>query len=146
MRLFCCLFALLLGPALLCQTTPPVPDQSLTLEQIGHGHWKPHRLFGIRVYSTPDGVKATVKYFKFLSRAEAEEYLKTCLRPEAEIIDRQEQKDSTGEVIGERILAVAQLSGKEEFALIRGVGLNYYFIGSSSLAAAKQVEELIKQP
>ena len=36
-------------------------------------------------------------------------------------------------------------SERKEFALIRGVGLNYYFIGSSSLAAAIQVEELIDE-
>lgn len=46
-----------------------------------------------------------------------------------------------GQVVGERIVAVRQESGKKEFAVIRGVRMNYYFIGSSSLAAAVQAEE-----
>lgn len=117
-----------------CQTTPPVSDQGLTLEKIGNGHWKPNRPFGIRVYSTPDGTKATVQYLTFSSRIEAKQYLRTCLRPGARVIYRQEKKDLNGQFVGERIIAVARLSGKKEFALIRGVRLNYYFIGSSSLA------------
>lgn len=128
-----------------CQTTPPVSDQGLTLEKIGNGHWKPNRPFGIRVYSTPDGTKATVQYLTFSSRIEAKQYLRTCLRPGARVIYRQEKKDLNGQFVGERIIAVARLSGKKEFALIRGVRLNYYFIGSSSSAAAIQVEELIEE-
>jgi len=54
---------------------------------------------------------------------------------------RQEKKGSNGQIIGERIVAVRQESGKKAFALIRGVRLNYFLIGSSSLAAAIQVEE-----
>ena len=67
------------------------------------------------------------------------------MRPGARVIYRQEKKDLNGQFVGERIIAVARLSGKKEFALIRGVRLNYYFIGSSSLAAAIQVEELIEE-
>jgi hypothetical protein len=137
---FFCFSALLVGATLLCQTAPPVSKQFITLEKIGHGYWKPNRPFGIRVYSTPDGTKVTVKYLTFSSRAEAKEYLRTCLRPEAEIIYKQEKKGPDGEVVGERLIATSQQSGKEEFALIRGVRLNYHFFGSSSLAAAQQVE------
>jgi hypothetical protein len=130
---------------MLSQTTPPVSDQRLTLEKIGHGYWKPNRPFGIRVYSTPDGTKATVQYLTFSSRSEANQYLRTCLRPGVRVIYRQEKKDSNEQSVGERIVAVDRKSGKKEFALIRGVLLNYYFIGSSSLAAAIQVEEVIEE-
>ena len=130
---------------LLCQTTPPVSDQNLTLEKIGHGYWKPNRPFGVRVYSTPDGTKAEVKYLTFSSRAEAKQYLRTCLHPGAKVIYRQEKKDPNGQVVGERVIAVDQQFGKKKFALIRGVHLNYYFIGSSSLAAAIQAAEMIEE-
>ena len=79
-------------------------------------------------------------YLTFSSRTEAKQYLKTCLRPGAKIIYRQERKDTSGNLAGERIVAVAQASGKNEFALILGVHLNYYFIGSSSLGAAVRLE------
>ena len=46
-----------------------------------------------------------------------------------------------GQIVGERLVAVRQESGKKEFAVIRGFRLNYLVIGSSSLAAAIQVEE-----
>jgi hypothetical protein len=137
--------ALLVGTTALSQTTPPVSDQSLTLEIIGNGHWKPNRPFGVRVYSTPDGTKATVKYLTFSSRTEAKQYLRTCLRSGVKVIYRQKKEDSIGQLVGERIIAVGRQSGKKEFALIRGVHLNYYFIGSASLAAAIQVEELIEE-
>jgi hypothetical protein len=82
-----------------------------------------------------------VDYLTFHSRNEAKHYLQTCLRPRTKIIYRQEKKEPNGQVVGERIVAVWQESGRKEFALIRGVRLNYFFIGSSSLAAAIQAEE-----
>jgi hypothetical protein len=77
----------------------------------------------------------------FHSRNEAEQYLETYLGPRTRVIYRQEKKDTRGKIIGERIVAVRQESGKKEFALVRGVRLNCFLIGSSSLAAAIQVEE-----
>ena len=50
---------------------------------------------------------------------------KTCLRPEAKVIDRQEKKDPNGQFIGERIIALAEQSEKKEFALIRRVRVDY---------------------
>ena len=140
-KLFSLFLALLVCITALSQTTQHTSGQTITLESIGHGFWKPHRPFGFRIYSTPDGTKADVKYLTFFSRREAREYLRTCLRPGAKIIYRQQKKASDRQVIGERIVAVVQQSGKKEFALIRGVRLNYFFIGSSSLAVAIQVEE-----
>jgi hypothetical protein len=127
--------------AALCQTPAPVSSQSLTLETSGHGFWKPHRPFVFKVFSTPAGTKARVDYLTFHSRNEAKQYLQTCLRPRTKIIYRQEKKEPNGQVVGERIVAVWQESGRKEFALIRGVRLNYFFIGSSSLATAIQAEE-----
>ena len=80
-------------------------------------------------------------YLTFHSRNEAKQYLQTHLRPRTRIIYRQETKDPNGQIIGERMVAVEQESGKKEFALIRGVRLNYFLIGSSSLAAAIEAEE-----
>ena len=136
-----CALALLVCATALCQTAAPISSLSLTLETTGHGFWKPREPFVFRIYSTQDGTKARVDYLTFHSRDEAQQYLQTCLRPRTRIIYRQEKKGPGGRIIGERIVAVRQESGKEEFALIRGVRLNYYLIGSSSLAAAIQVEE-----
>lgn len=86
-----------------------------------------------------------MKCLTFSTLGEAKQYIKTCLRPGAKVIYRRQRKDSNGQIVGERIVAVAGDSGRKEFALIRGVGLNYYFIGSSSLAAAMQVEELVDE-
>ena len=144
MRWLFCFLALLVGTTVLSQTAPPLSDQNLTLKRIGNGNWKPNRPFGIRVYSTPDGTEATVQYLTFSSRREAKQYLRTWLCPQVKVIYRQEKKDSYG-LVGERIVAVVLQSGKKEFALIRGVHLNYYFIGSSSLAVAIQAEELIEE-
>jgi len=82
-----------------------------------------------------------VDYLTFHSRNEVNKYLQTCLRPGTRVIYRREEKDPDGKLVGERIVAVRQESGKKEFALIRGVRMNYYFIGSSSLATAIQAEE-----
>ncbi len=128
-----------------CQTTRSVADeQSLRLDIIGHGLWK-HGTFGFRIYSTPGGTKADVKYLTFHSLREANQYIGTCLKPGAKVIYRQKNKDGDGHLIGERIVAVRQESGKKEFALIRRIRLNCWFIGSSSLGAAIQVEELIQE-
>jgi hypothetical protein len=86
-----------------------------------------------------------VQDLTFSSRTEANQYLRTCWRPGVSVIYRQEKKSSNGQSVGERIVAVDRQSGKKEFALIRGVRLNYYFIGSSSLAAAIQVEQVIEE-
>ena len=141
MKLPFCTFALLLCATALCQTAAPVSSQSLTLETTGHGFWKPREPVVFRIYSTQDGTKARVDLLTFHSRNEAKQYLQTHLRPRTRIIYRQETKDPNGQIIGERMVAVEQESGKKEFALIRGVRLNYFLIGSSSLAAAIQVEE-----
>jgi hypothetical protein len=144
-----CFFVLLMGVPVLCQKSAPIADQSLTLEKIGNGYWgKHHRPFGFRVYSTPDGTSAYVQYQTFSSRAEAKQYVaKWVLRPgpEARIIYRQETKDANGQIVGERIIASAQIHGKKVFGLVRGIRLDYYLIGSSSLAAAMQVEETIDE-
>ncbi len=145
MKLPFCALGLLLCATALCQTAAPVSSQSLTLETTGHGFWKPRRPFVFKVFSTPDGTKARVDYLTFHSRNEAKQYLQTCLRPGTKVIYRKEKKEPNGQIVGERIVAVGQGSGKKEFALIRGVRLNYFFIGSSSLAAAIQVEELIEE-
>ena len=141
MKLSFCALALLLCATALCQTATPVSNNGLTLETTGHGFWKPRRPFVFRIYSTQDGTKARVDYLTFHSRNEAKQYLQTCLRPRTRVIYRQEKKDLNGQIIGERIVAVRQASGKKEFALIRGVRLNYFLIGSSSLATAIQTEE-----
>ena len=141
MKLPFCTLALLLCATALCQTVAPVSRQSLTLETTGHGFWKPRRPFVFRIFSTTDGTKARVDYLTFHSRSEAKQYLQTCLRPRTRMIYRQEKKDPNGQIVGERIVAVWQESGKKKFALIRGVRLNYFFIKSSSLADAIQVEE-----
>ena len=125
-----------------CQIAASISNQQgLTLETTGHGFWKTHRPFVFKVFSTPDGTKARVDYLTFHSRNEAKEYLQTCLRPRTRVIYRREEREPSGKIAGERIVAVRQESGKKEFALIRGVRLNYYLIGSSSLAAAIQAEE-----
>jgi hypothetical protein len=129
------------SPTALCQTAAPISSQSLTLETTGHGFWKPREPFVFRIYSTQDGTKARVDCLTFHSRNEAEQYLETYLGPRTRVIYRQEKKDTRGKIIGERIVAVRQESGKKEFALVRGVRLNCFLIGSSSLAAAIQVEE-----
>jgi len=136
-----CVLALLVCATALCQTAAPISSKTLTLEATGHGFWKPREPFGFRIYSTQDGTKARVDYLTFHSSNEAKQYLQTCLRPRSRVIYRQEKKDPDGRIVGERIVAVRQESGKKEFALIRGVRLNYFLIGSSSLAAAIQVEE-----
>ena len=141
MRLSSCALALLLCAAALCQTAAPFSNKSLTLETTGHGFWKQSRPFVFRVFSTPDGTKARVDYLTFHSRNEANDYLQTCLRPGTRVIYRREEKDPNGKLVGERIVAIRQGAGKKDFALIRGVRMNYYFIGSTSLAAAIQAEE-----
>jgi len=124
-----------------CQVGTAVSSQSLDLQTIGHGFWKPRRPFIFKVFSTPEGSKARIDYVTLRTRNEAKQYLRTCLRPGTKIIYRQEKKEPNGQVVGERIVAVLQESGKKEFALIRGVHLNYYFISSSSLEAVIEVEE-----
>jgi len=141
-----CIFVLLVCSAAFCQDADPLAkQQGLKLETIGHGFWKPHRPFGFRIYSTPDGTKADVKYLSFYSIREANQYIAACLRPNVKVIYRKLSKDSDGRIIDERIVAVSNTSGKKDFALIRRIRLDGYFIRSSSLGAAIEVEEQISE-
>jgi len=100
---------------------------------------------GFRIYSTPDGTKAGVQYLTLHSLREANQYIRTCLKPGTKVIYAKRNKDGDGNVVGERIVAVRQVSGKKEFALITRMRLNCWCIGSSSLGAAIHVEELIEE-
>ena len=112
------------------------------LDTTANGFWQPHRPFVLRVYSAPDGTKGEVKYVTFKSRSEAKQYVKICLKPEAKIIYKKQEK-ADGQIFRERIVAV---TSNKEYALIKGVGLNYFFIDSSSLATAIQIEEEATAP
>jgi hypothetical protein len=137
-----CLVAIVVPALAWCQNTESVGEhQSLTLQTTGHGYWKEHRPFVVRVYSTSDGTKAEIRYLTFHSLPEANQTIATCLKFDVKVIYRNQNKDANGNVVGERIVAVRQESGQKDFTLIRRVGMNGYFIGSSSLAAAIQVEE-----
>ena len=81
----------------------------------------------------------------FNSSREAKQYLLTRLQASTKIIYRQEKRGPSGKIAGQRLVAVSQKSGKKDFFLVHGARLNYFFISSSSLAAAIQVEELIEE-
>lgn len=72
---------------------------------------------------------------------EAKLYKQKYLKSEAKIIYKQQKTALDGQVIGERIVAVTQKSGSKEYSVIRGIGMHYFFISSSSLGTAIQVEE-----
>lgn len=127
-KCFSSIVVVLVCTTMFCQTTRSVGDeQSLRLDIIGHGSWR-HGTYGFRIYSTPDGTKADVAYLTFHSLREANQYIGTCLKPGTKVIYRQKNKDGDGNLIGERIVAVRQESGKKEFALIRRIRLNCWFM------------------
>ncbi|HWR14492.1 MAG TPA: hypothetical protein VN577_06670 [Terriglobales bacterium] len=142
MRRFCYIIALWACAAALCQNTEsPREPHSIKLENTGHGYWKEGRPFLLRTYVTSDGTRADLTFLTFHSLREANQYIAAFLDSHAKVIYRARNKDTKGQVIGERIVAVREVSGKKDFTLIRRVGLNGYFIVSSCLTSAIEVEQ-----
>ena len=127
--------------------TQKAGEPDLKMKIIGHGRMSTGAVAGFRVYAAADGNEARVWYADFQSNEQLSSEIANWLKP-FEITSREQIKNQSGQVIGERIVAFIQHSNPsgKEFLLIRQYGLAGYFISSYSLAVAKQVDALIEPP
>lgn len=118
---------------------------ALDLVAIGHGkttngHWTISR-----TYKASDGTKGQITYTEFDSLQAAQQQIEDWIKPTRKITSREQNQRKGGQLIDDRIFAVAVLpkSDKEEFVIIRRESLKCYVIESVSLQIAIQIEDLI---
>ena len=118
----------------------------LELVRIGHLKTESGHTTGFRIYKAPDGTKGQVHYTKFDSLEPAELQIEEWVKATRTVTSREHNQSKDGQLISDRILAVADLpkSEKKEFVIIRRDYLNCYLIESASLQVALQVEGLIE--
>jgi hypothetical protein len=85
-----------------------------------------------------------VWYGTFRTEEEAERGIRQSLK-EHRVTDREQVKDPSGHVIGDRIVAVPK-EQKKAFMVIQKQGLNFWIIQSISMTVATQVAGLIDPP
>lgn len=121
-------------------------DNGLELVTVGQEVMSTGRRGAFRIYAASDGTKAEVSYVHFDTSQDAKRQTDQWLRLATKVNSKDERKDESGHLVGNRILARRQKadSGKEEFLIIRRDGTMCYFIRSSALSVAMRVEELIK--
>jgi len=127
---------------------PTAPPTQLNLIAIGNGTVKKGEIRAFRTYEAPDGTRGVVFYSEFDSLQAAQKRIEDAIKITSRVVTReQNQTDKKGQLVSDRILAVANLpeSHKEEFVIIRRAGLTCYFIESVSLQVATQIEDLIEQ-
>ncbi|HEY6339045.1 MAG TPA: hypothetical protein VIW68_11190 [Candidatus Sulfotelmatobacter sp.] len=123
-------------------------DKSMDLEvvRIGHIKTKSGHATAFRIYRAPDGTNGRVHYTEFDSPEAAELQIEEWVKATRTVTSREHNQSKGGELISDRILAVADLpkSDSKEFVIIRRDDLKCYFIESVSLQVALQVEGLIE--
>jgi hypothetical protein len=120
-------------------------EQDLKVVVIGEMIMSTGRHGAFRTYETSDGMRATASYATFDSLNEAKRQTGLWLKSAKKIIEKEEKKDQSGQVIRERAVALAKdsKSHKKMFLIIMRDGLNCYLIDSLSLPVGLQVEKLI---
>jgi hypothetical protein len=118
----------------------------LELVTIGHGKTQSSHTTAFRIYAAPDGTKGQATYAEFDSLQAAQQQIEDWIKPTRRVTSREQNQRKGGQLIDDRILAVAVLpkSGKKEFVIIRRDGLKCYVIESVSLQVAMQVEGLVE--
>jgi hypothetical protein len=59
------------------------------------------------------------------------------------IMEQTSKKDQSGQVVGQRVLALSSSPQEEDFWLIWTNGCDYYFLSSTSLQSALEIERRI---
>jgi hypothetical protein len=111
------------------------PRKDLELVAIGNGNLRNGHATAVRVYAAPDGSKGQVVYTKLDSVRAAQRLIREWQK-NTTITSRQKNQTKGGQLIGDHILALADLTKSvgKEFVIIRRDGLNCYLIESTSCA------------
>jgi hypothetical protein len=119
----------------------------MDLEVVTTGHIKAKsgQLTVFRIYRAPDGTEGQVHYTEFASLEAAELQVEKWVKAARTLTSREHNQTKGGQLISDRILAVADLpkSDNKEFMIIRRDNLKCYFIESASLQVALQIEGFI---
>jgi hypothetical protein len=101
---------------------------------------------GFRVYAAPDGTKAWVSYASFETVQDANRQTQLWLKLADKTLLAASRKDSSGKLTETRTITQGRgtESGRKLFMIIKRNGMNCYFVRSSSLAVAMQIEDLIQ--
>jgi hypothetical protein len=129
-----------------CPTHQVEAKQALTVVTLGdwitaHGHHQP-----FRVFSVSDGTTGRLSMAKFDSLEAAQQQVDEWIKAANEITCREQHQNSEDQRISDRILAqaISKTDSKTKiFSIIRRDSLNCYFIESSSIQVARQIENLI---
>ncbi len=107
----------------------------LNLVTVGHRQTKSGHITAFRIYEAPDGTKGQINYTKFDSLPAAQQQIDEWIKPTSKVTSREQNQSKDGQLISDRILAVADLpkSDKKEFVIIRRDDLNCYLIEADSL-------------
>ena len=101
------------------------------------------RRAAFRIYEAPDGTQTWVWYGRFASDEQAKNAIEEWVKP-YKLIRRDQARDPSGEIIGERIIVSAGKEGDDaEYRIVRRDILNYWLIDSKSLADVTQLDASI---
>ena len=118
------------------------PERQLVLKTIGNGRMLGRRA-AFRIYEAPDGTQTWVWYGRFASDEQAKNAIEEWVKP-YKLIRRDQARDPSGEIIGERIIVSAGKEGDDaEYRIVRRDILNYWLIDSKSLADVTQLDASI---
>lgn len=129
-----------------CPTYREEAKQALTVVTLGQivtarGHYLP-----FRDYSAADGSTGRLVMASFASLEEARQQIDEWTKAANEITCREQHPNEGTQRISDRILAqsISKTDSKTKiFLIIRREGLDCYFIESSSIQVARQIEHLI---
>ena len=129
-----------------CPTPQEETKQALTVATLGnlisaHGH-----NLAFRDFSAPDGATGRLVMTTFDSLEAAQQQIDEWIKGASEITCREQHQNIGDQRISDRILARAISKSDSKiklFLIIRRDGLDCYFITSSSIRVAMQIESLI---
>jgi hypothetical protein len=122
------------------------PPDDLELTTVGEARLSTGRRGTFRIYTDPDGTMGTLTFGEFKTVSDAKQQISEWLKLSRKIASKEQERDESGRVIGDRIVAKAQnaKSGAKKFLIIRRDDTKCYLIESPSIRLAMQVEALTK--
>jgi len=102
---------------------------------------------GFRVYAAPDGTKAWLSYASFETVPDAKRQTELWQKIAGKTLFNTDRKDFRGELTDTRTIMQGRDAEprRKLFMIIKRNGMNCYFVRSSSLAVAMQVEDLLQK-
>lgn len=97
-------------------------------------------ILGSTLYRNSTGASVSVAHAKFPSAEAADAKLTRSFKQAIKVISRESRKDSSGQAVGERVVAVFLGDGSEYSAILWTDGRDYYRITAASLQIASEFE------